>query len=293
MKFIQVFCFCLWQLTSFSQEIVIEGKIINSEDSIPIAFATIGIENKNFGTVANEEGYFKYRFNANAELGATDSFVVGCVGYYPQKIGLNDFNKGFYTVQLVPNVTLMNEVIVKPSSSCKNVELGKANHTGLGYFDYYSAKEKHFDDKLGREQGVIINLNSQKIYSIKQLNAYIATTQFKKVLFRVCFYKVSEGKIISENILTQDIHWEIQGNNIGWNTLDLSSYNIILHDVDEIAVTLQWIKSEPINEKSKFFSIKASNSVNKNHIFRDKSNSDWKTNNGNMSIFITAKSCNK
>ncbi|NJO92964.1 MAG: hypothetical protein HC831_31375 [Chloroflexia bacterium] len=163
----------------------------------------------------------------------------------------------------------MDEVIVKSQSSCKDITLGKANHMGLGYVDYYSAKEK-YNDKLGREIGAIINLSPKSVYSIKEINVYVTTTQFKKVFFRICFYKVKNDVISEENILNQDIIWEITENNIGWNKLDLTKYNIILHDLNNVAVTLQWINSEPKNEQSKFFSIKGVKSINKNLISREK-----------------------
>jgi hypothetical protein len=171
-------------------------------------------------------------------------------------------------------------------------ELGKANHAGLGSYDFYWRSED-FDDKLGRELGAIINLNPNKIYNIQNLNVYVLGGQFKKVLFRVCFYKVINGKIVSENILSKDVHWEIKSTEKGWITLDLKSQNIILSDFEDVVVTLQWINSEPINKNSKYFPLKGSYSTAKNAVFREKSNSEWRINNGTPSIFLTARSCSK
>ena len=119
----------------------------------------------------------------------------------------------------------------------------------------------------------------------------MAGSQFKSVLFRVCIYKVEDDKVVGENILHDDIRWEIK--NIGWNELDIKKYNLILFDTDEIAVTLQWIESQPQNEKSMFFSIKANTTPIKQAVARDKSNSEWSYANGNISVFLTARRCSK
>lgn len=276
--------------TCFAQDLTIEGQILSMTDSLAIPYATLGIDKKSYGTVANEEGIFRYRLSK--EL-LNDTLIFSCVGYYPQKLCVKELPGSFKKVYLKPKVTLMNEVVVKPKSDCKTVQLGKANHAGLGGFSYYSAKEKHFDDKLGREHGVKINLNPDKIYNIQDINVYVVGNQFRKVLFRICFYKVINGRIGYENILSRDVHWEIKNTNMGWNKLNLKDDHIILSDLEEIVVTLQWISSEPMDKTSKFFDVKASNSTSKNAVFRDKSNSEWRINNGNPSIFLTARSCSK
>lgn len=275
--------------TCFAQELTIEGQILSMTDSLAIPYATLGIDKKSYGTVANEEGIFRY--SLSKEL-LNDTLIFSCVGYYPQKLCVKELPGSFKKIYLKPKVTLMNEVVVKPKSDCRTVELGKANHAGLGSVDFYWAKED-FDDKLGRELGAIINLNSNKIYNIQDLNIYVLGSQFKKVLFRVCFYKVINGKIVSENILLKDVHWEIKNTDKGWITLDLKGQHIILSELEDVVVSLQWIHSEAINKNSKYFPIKGSYSSAKNFAFRDKSNSEWRINNGNISIFLTARSCSK
>ncbi len=274
----------------FAQELRIEGQILSATDSLAVPYATLGIDKKNYGTVANENGVYKY--SLSKEL-LNDTLIFSCVGYYPQKLCVKELPGSFWKVYLKPKVILMNEVVVKPTSDCKTLQLGKANHAGLGGFSYYSAKEKHFDDKLGREHGAIINLNPDKIYNIQDINVYVVGNQFRKVLFRICFYKVTNGKVGYENILPRDVHWEIVNTNMGWNKLDLKDYHLILSDLEEIVVSLQWISSEPMDKTSKFFDVKASNSVSKNAVFRDKSTSEWRINNGNPSIFLSARCCSK
>lgn len=275
--------------TCLAQELTIEGQILSITDSSSIPYATLGIDKKSYGTVANGEGIFRY--SLSKEL-LNDTLIFSCVGYYPQQLCVKELPGSFRKVYLKPKVTLMNEVVVKPKSDCKTVELGKANHAGLGSCDFYWARED-FDDNRGRELGAIINLNPNKIYNIQNLNVYVLGGQFKKVLFRVCFYKVINGKVGSENILSKDIHWEMKNPDKGWITLDLKGENIILSDLEDVVISLQWINSEAIDKNSKYFPIKASYSAAKNFAFRDKSNSEWEINNGNISIFLTALSCSK
>ena len=116
MKKILILCLSFISLSVTGQETLLAGKIVNAEDSLPIPFATIGIDKKAFGTVANEEGIFKFKIYENQKL-TSDSCIISCVGYYPQKRNVNHLLKEFTTVYLTPRVTTMNEVIVRPASA--------------------------------------------------------------------------------------------------------------------------------------------------------------------------------
>jgi len=54
-------CFCL---LSYGQ-ITIEGQVVN-KTGLPIAYASIGLENDSTGTISDLNGNFKYTFNSNS-----------------------------------------------------------------------------------------------------------------------------------------------------------------------------------------------------------------------------------
>jgi len=65
-------------------------------------------------------------------------------------------------------------------------------------------------------------------------------------------------------------------------------YEIFLDGRDKFAVTLQWIESEQA-KRSNFFTIPVSSpSIGHTMVLRDKSQAEWKTFNGNLSMYFTA-----
>lgn len=272
------------------QTVYIQGEILNEDDKTVIPYATIGVNRKDFGTVANEKGVFNYTFDLQDQTSKKDTFTISSIGYYSKKYSISELNNRITTIYLKPKITEMEEVVVRTNTEYKSVKLGKSNRVGLGGYDYSTAKEKSNVDKLGREIGAVINIDPEKIYKVEALNFYVLGSEFSKVLFRVCLYKMENGKIVGPSILTDDILIEAN-DKPGWKKIDLNNYKILLHHMKDIAVTLQWVKGVPLNKNSKYFCIKGASSPLKGSIYRNKSLSDWHYNNGHVCIYLDAKAC--
>ncbi|GAB6281503.1 MAG: hypothetical protein STSR0008_02430 [Ignavibacterium sp.] len=71
---------------SFSQEIIIKGKIINEEDNQPLEKANISIVNKSIGTYSNSNG----EFILEGTISSNDFLSVSFIGFETKKIKISD-----------------------------------------------------------------------------------------------------------------------------------------------------------------------------------------------------------
>lgn len=83
----------------------ISGKVISSDDGLPIVGASIKVLNSNQGTQSDANG----SYSINVPAGAS-SIVVSYLGYNSQTVSIG--NKTVVNVTLVGDVTQMNEVVV-------------------------------------------------------------------------------------------------------------------------------------------------------------------------------------
>lgn len=107
-----ILVFMLCSVSCFSQQSeFIEGKLIDSESTEPVVFATIRIKNKAVGVISNMDGTFKIptRFKA---IG--DSLEVSSLGYVSKNIALSALSESKVNlIELSPAVEQLNEVVVK------------------------------------------------------------------------------------------------------------------------------------------------------------------------------------
>lgn len=102
--------FLLWSLTGFAQ-VDLGGKVLSSDNKIPVASANVYISNSSVGTVTDEKGQFVIR---NFPAGRYD-LVVSCIGYETQVITLSSSQlPPVLTILLKPKINELQEVIVEP-----------------------------------------------------------------------------------------------------------------------------------------------------------------------------------
>jgi len=270
---------------SFSQEIIIEGKVQDSKDNTNLSFANIGIANKNVGTVSNEDGAFKLKLKGKEN--SNDTILFSYIGYKTKNVLVSSLKSKNNIILLEPKTNVLSEVVIKPKRF-RIKEIGRsASGFGLMSLGYYSYYEKDVDDRLSKEMGMKLELNKE--CRIKDLNFRIATNQFKSLKFRVNFYKIENG-LPTDLIVSENIIFEIKDGEHDWFTVDLEPYNIYFHkETKEVAVTLQWVESKKMNEKSKYFDISAAISPIHTAYFRDKAMGPWGTNNKcSLSFYMNA-----
>jgi hypothetical protein len=89
----------------------ISGKVVGSDNNLPIASANVYFNNSSKGTITNENGYFKI---ANFAPGRYE-LVVSCIGFLPKIINISTSNlTNDLVIQLSPKTEELAEVIVAP-----------------------------------------------------------------------------------------------------------------------------------------------------------------------------------
>lgn len=275
-------------LCTYSQEPTLTGKIIDVNTKEIIEFVTIGIKNKEVGTVSNENGRFNLKLNEQVKK--SDSIIFSHLGYKTQFIKVSEFTSFENTILLKPETTVLKEVVIIKTKTPKPKTIGR-NSKGLGlmHMNFYSYYEKDVDDRLSKEVGM--QLKIKKNCQIDSLTFNITSNDFKKLKFRVNFYKIENG-IPTEIIVPQNIIFEINNNFLGWFSVDLTPYDIYFNnDIGDIAVTIQWLQSEKATAKSKFFSISTAQSPLNVAFYRMKAMDTWTKSNQNISFYLNGM-CN-
>lgn len=280
MKLFLVLVFC--NSNCYSQEKVINGEIKDIENKTLLQYVNIGIANKGVGTVSNSKGIFSLRLNE--KIKENDTITFSYIGYKTKKIVLTELNQSNNIVELESEINNLNEIVVifvKP----KPKKFGRSSKGfGLMHSNFYSFYEKNVDDRLSKEIGMKFKL--KKDCKINDLNFNITSNEFKSLKFRLNFYKIENG-LPSKIIVEKDIIFEIKDGFIGWYNLDLKPFEIYLDkEMEDIAITIQWVESVKRNEKSKYFSISTAMSTTETSFFREKAMDNWKKSGQSLSFYL-------
>lgn len=271
----------LYNLNCYSQEKIIIGEIKDIENKTLLQYVNIGIANKGVGTVSNVNGVFSLRLNE--KIKENDTIIFSHIGYKTKKIVLIKLNS-YNNVELEPEINNLNEIVVKFVKS-KPKKFGRSSKGfGLMHFNFYSYYEKNVDDRLSKEIGMKFKL--KKDCKINDLNFNITSNEFKSLKFRLNFYKIENG-LPSKIIIEKDIIFEIKDGFIGWYNLDLKPFELYLDkEMEDIAITIQWVESVKRNEKSKYFSISTAMSTTETSFFREKAMDNWKKSGQSLSFYL-------
>ena len=271
----------------YSQDKIIEGEVLNTELNTPLAYVNIGIAKKNVGTVSNVKG--KFRLKLNDQISDQDTIIFSHIGFTSKEVIVSNLISKSKIVLLDPKTSDLNEVIVEAKMP-KPKKIGR--HTkglGLTHANFYSYYDEDVDDKLSREKGMKLKIN--KNCRIKDLNFNITGNDFRSLKFRVNFYKI-ENDLPTKIIVNKNIIFEIKDGFLGWFTVDLEPYDIYFEkEIEEIAVTIQWVESVKTGEKSKYFSISTAASPINIAFSRDKAMDVWMKSGQYLSFYLNAM-CN-
>lgn len=263
----------------------IEGEIIDSETGLNLPYVNIGIPGINVGTVSNYQGEFTLKLKEDIQ--PDDTIHFSFIGYKTQKFPVSSLSKQENNIELIPEINQLQEVVFTGRKP-KHKRLGRT-HKGLGmtWSNLYTAGEKT-DDRLSKEIGMKFKLRND--CRMNSLNFYIGLNEYTSVKFRVNFYRL-ENDLPSELLNDEDIVFEIKNGFSGWFKVDLDPYNIFLKkELEEVAVTIQWLESEKKNPDSKFFSIPVGLSPFDTMYFREKGMANWSSTNHNLSFYLDVDS---
>ncbi|WP_029905160.1 carboxypeptidase-like regulatory domain-containing protein [Prevotella sp. 10(H)] len=193
---------------------VIKGCVTDAASKSPVEFASIGILNKDIGTVADFDGCFSLNIS---QVESNDSIRFSSIGFESKTFLVKEiiFTEN-YTVQLVPKSKLLNEVIVLPQ---------KYQYKVLG--NNYKGKKivAGFKDNLkGSECGILINPGKKTI--LGKLICNVAACTYDSIFYRINVYKET-GVGQFNNILDEPVYFsKAMNKKIRSLEIDLTRHNI-------------------------------------------------------------------
>lgn len=266
-----------------SAQQIIKGRVLDSSNSEPISYVNIGIRDKATGTISDVNGY--YELKLSDKVLQSDDIIFSHLGFEIYEIGVRKL-MSINEIQLIPSPIRLEEVVVKPMKTW-NKKVGRtARGTGMVSANFYTSFEKEINIELGREKGMLFNFKND--CKLDDFNFCIGGNAFKCIKFRLSIYNIKEG-IPDELIVKENIIIEVKDGLRGWVKFDLKPYSIYLKKEDgPVAITLTWLDSEKMDEKSWMFSINAAMLPNFTTFNRDKVMDKWKKSQYAISMYVNS-----
>lgn len=268
-------------LTGKAQIKEIQFQILDKQTGSGVPYANVGVVNKPIGTNANNDGQVSLKINLG-EVEKGDSLKISCIGYGSLSFQLFDFlEAGNPVIYLTPKTEVLQEVVIE-EANLKPKILGKKKKGALTHFNIYYIRDS-IDDGLSKEFGIIIN--SKRVCLLDDVNIFFSSNRFRKIKFRLNIYPVDK-ELIGENMLREDIFFEVTNSHVGWVAVDLKPHNILL-DPMEFILSAQVIETEFEGTKPGLSVPVVTPSINNGFVYRDKNQNTWSVNkSANPSIYL-------
>lgn len=273
-----------WGLTTpiWAQNRVLEGFVFDQVTQRPVPFATVGVPQQPLGTAANEAGVFRLVLPDTASPAAV---VVSSVGYEAATISLATWPAGPQTVRLHPARVALGEVVVR-GGKVKPKTFGRTGASTFMVARMYTEPDL-VSDELAKEQGTLVPVDPYCV--LRDVNFFVAFNRFRSVKFRLQLYSVRQ-RLPDRPLLRRNVFVDVTQPR-GWVHVDLQADSLVLRGLTEVAVTLQWVRSEAQEGSQKAFGIAAVPTPGHSILFRDKSQAPWRAvKPGNLSLYLTADS---
>ncbi|GAB2784205.1 pimeloyl-ACP methyl ester carboxylesterase [Hymenobacter luteus] len=259
---------------------LLQGTVLDAQTQAPVPFASVGVSGKPLGTVADEQG--RFRFTTPTDL--AEPVVVSCVGYQSATVSAATLQATGQVVRLRPSGVSLAAVTVRPGK-VKTKTFGRTSSSTLMGASLYTEADL-VSDALAKEQGTIIGID--KDCRLRDFNMHVAFNRFKSVKFRLNLYRVKAG-LPDQPLLRQDVRFDVTQPR-GWVRVDLSPYQVQLQGQREVAVTIQWLQSEALEGSPKAFGVSAVPTPGHSILTRNKSQAAWQQKSGYLSFYLTADS---
>lgn len=262
-----------------AQDKLISGSVKSNIDSTSLGYVSIGVVNKSLGTISREDGSFLLKVNQNV-IG-NDLINFSLIGYKDNQVSMDQLMLDKGVVYLVPYLEGLPEILITKkhvnSYRIGNVDVGKM------LFKFYSLNDTSNDDQLGREQGMIFNVEND--FVIDKVNFHIGCNEYNDLKLRLKIYDVKDGKF-GEIINKEDILFDIKDNEKGMFSLDLERYNLIVKNRKQIGVGLEWLGGLVEDEAPKCFGLTYVKGKNRDAFFKMKSEAPTRYMKHDLTLFL-------
>jgi len=227
--------------TFCQQSVILKGSIRDSVSKLPLPYASIGVLNMPYGSVADTLGAYSFTVDQYSQ---NDTVQVSMVGYFTQRIAILDFIKfPGKAVFLIKKPEMLQEVVVS-SKGMKTEVLGRESS---GTFTQVSLHKKgSAQETIGSEFGIRMSTDHPSAI-LKDFNWNFSSNNFKSIKLRLNVYAVKDD--YPDTLLCKEqIFATLTPFKTGWSRIDLEDYNITVKG--EFIVTLQWLECVTDNNKN-------------------------------------------
>lgn len=189
MKSLPRYIVCLVLIIYFSVLSGYSRTVLSESTKEPIIYASVGVINRNLGTVTDSLGNFSLSIPAEF---LNDSIRISSIGYIAKTFAVKDIKNISDTIFLNDDTILLNEVIVKPQR-IKHKTAGRKDAGGFIYIEVEGYK--------AAGQGIATPLNVKKRAWLKEMGFAIQTENrpLSKMKFRVNIYRKEDDEYILQN----------------------------------------------------------------------------------------------
>lgn len=235
---VAVLLFFLFPQSAMAQ-LEMRGRVVSDDNNAPVAYASIGIKNKEAGCVADSTGNFVLTLPAFVK--STDSVIISSIGYERTGFVVYKFRtmKDFKLKNANQN---LNNVIV--SSHFKEMKFGNAKDETFLFFRAWNAKGT--GGEIGQVVEVPYNSFTINRVLIKMDNKY--DTCWVRLHIRAVNGEQPGEELLNENVIrqvyttnsTNQIEFDLTGKNpeinsnkvfVGFEVLDCRSADGMTHSV--------------------------------------------------------------
>lgn len=222
------------------------GVVLNSKAKQPVPYVSIGIANKNIGTVSNMDGEYTLKIPSSL---LSDSITFSSIGYHSVKRLAS--NAEMLPIYIKENAILLEEVVVETSDKSKKVVLGTKKHSNnkFGFISGTGAGAEAAK-KFNPPRSGSIYLNSAEIYVFNRLN------QPFSLLVHVYEHN-EQSDLPGKELLKRQVM--IQSSiDQGWVSVNLNDQQLVFDKT--FYVSFQWIDE---NTQNPMISLKGKNSLSR------------------------------
>lgn len=234
--------------------------VLSESTREPIIYASVGVINRNLGTVADTLGNFSLKIPVEF---INDSIRISSIGYIAKTFAVKDIKNIPDTIYLADDVMMLNEIVVKP----QRIKHKTAGRKGAGGFLYI---EVEGDKAAG--QGLATPLNVKERAWLKELGFTILTRDrpLSKMKFRVNIYRKEDKDYILQNF--NPLYFDYDKSQLDNGLFIFKFPEEIMLDAGNYYVELEFLE----NFANEFFIMKSKPMTGRTR-YRYASQSDWET----------------
>lgn len=163
--------------------------VLSESTGEPVIYASVGVINRNLGTVADTAGNFSLQIPPEF---VNDSIRISSIGYVAKTFAVKDIKSIPDTIFLSEDVRMLSEVVVKP----QRVKHKIAGRKGAGGFIYIEV-----EGYKAAGQGLATPLKVKGRAWLKELGFTIVTENrpLSEMKFRINIYRKEDDQYILQN----------------------------------------------------------------------------------------------